>query len=91
MTTKSNWILNPTRKQYNICLIVYGIGLILLILSMTNIFEDTFTVRNFEIRLNVLTMLLIAASTGSILRITRNYKRNNSNGSQNKKQEADPI
>lgn len=90
MTTKSNWMLNPTRKQYNICLIAYGIGLILLVLSMTNIFEPGFVTRNFEIRLNVLTMLLIAFSTGSILSITRNYKRNDSNGSQNNRKEADP-
>lgn len=84
MNTKSNWILNPTRKQHNIFLIAYGIGLILLVLSMTNIFEPSFVTRNFEIRLNILTMLLIAFSTGAILNITRNYKRTNINGSQNR-------
>ena len=74
MTPKQNFFLNPTRRQYTILLVLYAVAILLLTAGMTNIFEGAFIDCDFEIHLNLLSMMMILSCLTGVLSVSRNYR-----------------
>lgn len=68
-TPKSaNWVLNPTKKQFITAVLVFGIGVVLNVLSLTNLFTES----PFQ-RKNILILILMLLTIILIIRVSRNY------------------
>ncbi len=71
MSQEANWVQNPTKKQMLIVSTVYAISLFLLIVSMSNFFQEL-----PDFRRNYLLIVLVffgSITTGIVI---RNYFKN---------------
>ena len=65
---KKNWINNPSRKQMILFSLVYFTGIVLLVLSMTNIFTESIIQRKY-----IIIYFLIIGSTIAAIKVHYNY------------------
>ena len=67
-TKKNNWINNPSRKQLLLFTLVYFIAILLLVLSMTNLFTESIIQKKY-----IMIYFLIIGSTLAIIKVHHNY------------------
>jgi len=67
-TNKTNWMTNPSPKQVVGFTVIWLVGLILLILSMTDLFRESLFQRKYTIL-----YLLILGSTVALVKVHANY------------------
>ncbi len=65
---KTNWINNPSLKQLVLLTIVWAVGSLLLILSMTDFFTERFFQKNY-----VLVYFLMIGATWTMSKLYRSY------------------
>jgi len=70
-TTKTNWINHPSKKQLILLTTIWILGVVLLVISMTNLFKESI----FQVKY-VLIYFLLIGSTVAIVRLYRNYYKN---------------
>ena len=72
MQQTNNWINNPTKKQMRFVILLGLIGIILLLLSMTNFFTET------PLQGKYFSLYFLLISSGLIVyKVCRNYYKNN--------------
>jgi len=74
MNQKSNWVQNPTRTQLIISLMVYLNSVVIMFAAMTDFFQEP-----FDLKINIVFLLLNFGATISIIKIMRNYYKNLNN------------
>ncbi len=67
-TKKNNWVKNPSRPQMILCTLVYFVSVVLLVLSMT----DLFTENIFQGKYLLLYFVIIGATLAT-LKLHSNY------------------
>jgi uncharacterized membrane protein len=67
---KPAWLHNPSKKDLTIVLAIYAVTVILLVLVMTNFFQESIFQRK-----NILFMLLLAGATGLPKQVYSNYRK----------------
>lgn len=72
---KGNWFTNPTGRQLFILTVVLGISVLLLILSLSDLFAE-----NFFKKTSVLTYAMIFIATLVVVNLHLNYWKNRSKG-----------
>ena len=65
---KNNWINNPSRKQIILFTLVYLIAVLLLVLSMTNLFTESIIQKKY-----IMIFFLIISSTLATIKVHLNY------------------
>lgn len=71
MTTKSNWVSNPTKRQIILMTLIWLTGIILMILVMTNFFTES----AFKSK-NLILFFLIILATKTEIKVIRNFFKN---------------
>lgn len=74
MSHTPNWVLNPSKTQLNISLTLYLISLTIMVAAMTDFFQEP-----FDLKINIVFLLLNFGATISIIKIIRNYYKNLNN------------
>jgi uncharacterized membrane-anchored protein len=74
MSQKNNWIQNPTKTQFIISFTVYVISLTIFVAAMTDFFQ-----KPFDLKVNVVLLLLNVFATITMLKVMRNYFKNMKN------------
>ena len=67
---KNNWINNPSRKQMILFTLVYFIAILLLVLSMTNLFTESIIQKKY-----IMIYFLIIGSTLATIKVHQNYRK----------------
>ncbi len=68
---KTNWMNNPTRKQLILFTTLWILGITLLLLSMTDLFTESFFQKK-----NIIVYLLMIGSTLATFKLFRNFLNN---------------
>lgn len=71
MNHRKNWIENPTKAEFIISLTVYVISLTIFVAAMTDFFQ-----KPFDLKVNVVLLLLNIFATITMLKVIRNYFKN---------------
>lgn len=69
---KRNWVTEPTKKEMVMVLIAWGVGLILTVIAMT----DIFTKSVFQSK-NILLLFVLLFSTFVMMKVCGCYMKNN--------------
>lgn len=66
----SNWIENPTPKQFLLVNVLWCVAIVLLILAITDVFtESPFQTKNASV------LMLILMSSFAVFRVHKNYRK----------------
>lgn len=70
---KEKWFTYPTKRNLRIIVTIWLVGTVLLVLSITNFFEDSFFNKSF-----LMIYVMMFTSTWTVFEVVRNYfkKRN---------------